>query len=110
MEYEQIKERIDSALSSIFNEDGKRAVLYYMTEKYRLTLEQASRDPRRLENALTNLLGEIGWIVVKRRILERVYGQLERGDFMTVKSISLNAVFGQMGGLTRSLFLFKHPL
>ena len=92
--YEQIRDRLDTALTSVFSEDGKRAVLYYLTEKYSLTLENASKDPEKLEKSLTNLLGEIGWSVVKRRILQEFYGpKLEIGN-MSVESISLSDAFG----------------
>jgi glycosyltransferase A (GT-A) superfamily protein (DUF2064 family) len=97
MPYDQIRAKLDSALTSVFTEDGKRAVLYYMTEKYSLTLEQASRDPGKLETALTNLLGEIGWTVVKRRILEQFYGPSIGIDMVTVESASLRDAFGMIG-------------
>ena len=67
---DEVVSRLDTALTTIFNEDGKRTVLYYMTNKFDLSLKQASADPTKLERALTNLLGEVGWMVVKRAILE----------------------------------------
>jgi hypothetical protein len=92
--YSQIRDRLDSALTSVFSEDGKKAVLYYLTEKYSLTLENASKDPEKLERSLTNLLGEIGWTVVKRRILQEFYGpKLEIGG-LSVESASLSDAFG----------------
>lgn len=89
--HDRIEDGLDSVLTSIFAEGGKRAVLYYMTEKYSLTLEQASRNPGKLEEALTNLLGEIGWTVVKRRILEQFLGQ---GGKQGVETASLRDAFG----------------
>ena len=92
--YEQIREKLDSALTSIFSENGKKTVLFYLTEKYSLTLERASKDPGKLEKSLTNLLGEIGWIVVKRRILQEIYGSnLEIGG-VSVETASLSDAFG----------------
>lgn len=94
MAFEQIKERLDSALTSVFSEDGKRAILYYLTEKYSVTLEKASRDPGKLEKSLTNLLGEVGWTVVKRRILQEFYGpDLEVGS-VPAETASLSDAFG----------------
>ncbi len=94
MAYDQIVEGLDSALTSVFSESGKEAVIYYMTQKYSLSLEQASRDPKKLEHALTSLLGEIGWTVVKRRILEQFYGPSVKSDFASVMSASLSDAFG----------------
>jgi hypothetical protein len=92
--YGQIETKIDSALTSVFTEEGKKAVLFYMTEKYRLTLKQASADPHKLEDALTNLLGEVGWIVVKRKILEQ-FNDLPVGrTFPEIEGASLSDVFG----------------
>ena len=92
--YEQIREKLESALTSVFSEDGKKAVLFYLTEKYSLPLEKASKDPRKLEESLTNLLGEIGWTVVKRRILQEFYGpDLEIGS-VKVETASLSDAFG----------------
>jgi len=54
MAYEQIREKLDAALTSVFSEEGKKAVLYHMTEKYSLTLEQASANPRKLDIATRN--------------------------------------------------------
>jgi hypothetical protein len=94
MAYEQIRERLDSALTSVFSEDGKKTVLFYLTEKYSLTLEKASKNPGKLEESLTNLLGEIGWTVVKRRILQEIYGpSLEIGS-ISVETASLSDAFG----------------
>jgi len=94
MAYEQIKERLDSALTSVFSEDGKRAVLYYLTEKYSVTLEKASRDPAKLEKSLTNLLGEVGWTVVKRRILQEFYGPGPEIGCPSAEAASLSDAFG----------------
>jgi hypothetical protein len=90
---DRIEDGLDSVLTSIFAEGGKRTVLYYMTEEYNLTLEQASRNPGKLEEALTNLLGEIGWTVVKRRILEQFLGQGGTGT-RGVETASLRDAFG----------------
>jgi hypothetical protein len=95
----QIRGKLDNALTSIFTEDGKKTVLYYMTEKYSLTLEQASHDPARLEQALTSMLGEIGWMVVKKRILEQFYGKTERGIMVPLEAASLRDAFGSVGSL-----------
>lgn len=94
MAYEQIREKLDAALTSVFSEEGKRAVLYHMTEKYSLTLEQASANPHKLEDALTSLLGEVGWIVVKRKILEEFSGNVIENDVATIERASLNDAFG----------------
>ncbi len=92
--YEQIREKLDSALTSVFSEDGKKTVLFYLTEKYSLTLERASKDPGKLEKSLTNLLGEIGWTVVKRRILQEIYGSSFEIGSVSVKTASLSDAFG----------------
>jgi hypothetical protein len=97
--YAQIRHKLDCALTSIFTEDGKKAVLYYMTEKYSLTLEQASQDPGRLEEALTSMLGEIGWMVVKKRILEQFYGKTERMVMVPLETVSLRDAFGTIGSI-----------
>lgn len=94
MAYEQIRERLDSALTSVFSEDGKKAVLFYLTEKYSLTLERASKDPEKLEESLTNLLGEIGWTVVKRRILQEFYGTSPEIGRISAETASLSDAFG----------------
>ena len=90
----QIRNKIDSALTSVFTEEGKKAVLFYMTEKYCLTLEQASVDPHKLEDALTNLLGEVGWIVVKRKILEQFSDLAVGANPPKMEGASLSDVFG----------------
>jgi len=97
--YSQIRHKLDCALTSIFTEGGKKAVLYYMTEKYSLTLEQASQDPRRLEEALTSMLGEIGWMVVKKKILEQFYGKSERMVLVPLETVSLRDAFGSIGSV-----------
>jgi hypothetical protein len=94
--YEQVRERLDSALTSIFSEGGKKAVLFYLTEKYGLTLELASENPEKLEESLTNLLGEIGWIVVKRRILQEFYGPGPEISSASGETASLSDAFGFM--------------
>jgi len=103
--YEQIREKLDAALTTVFSEEGKRAVLYHMTEKYSLTLEQASANPRKLEDALTSLLGEVGWIVVKRKILEQFSGQAMENDVATIERASLNDAFG----IFRSFVAYSPP-
>ena len=62
--------RLDRALTDVFSEKGKQTVLYYMNNKYGLSLEQAISDPSRLERSMTEMLGQVGWMVVKRQILE----------------------------------------
>ncbi len=101
----EVVSRLDSALTAIFNEDGKRTVLYYMTNKYGLTLEQASLDPSKLERAMTNLLGEIGWMVVKQAIMEQFWDRkIGISEVDVVKGASLREVFGFVRGLRPSAF------
>jgi len=91
----EVVARLDSALTSIFSEDGKQTVLYYMRERYDLTLDQAFADPVKLEKALTGLLGEIGWMVIKRKILEHFWEKkIEMSDMKVVESASLREAFG----------------
>lgn len=91
----ETRARLDLALTAIFNEDGKRTVLYYMSSKFGLTLDQATVDPTRLEKALTSLLGEIGWMVVKRGILEQCWKRkIEMHEMQVVESASLQEAFG----------------
>jgi hypothetical protein len=88
-------DKLDSALTSIFSEDGKRTVLYYLSNKFGVTLEQASADPAKLEKALTNLLGQVGWMVVKRGILEQFWEKkIPLQDMKVVESASLREAFG----------------
>jgi len=102
----EIIDKLDSALTSIFSEDGKRTVLYYLSEKYGLSLEQASADPAKLEKALTGLLGEIGWTVVKKAILEHFWElKIPKQDMHVVESASLREVFGFGMGLGIGSFL-----
>lgn len=92
--------KLDAALTSIFSEDGKRTVIYYMTNTFGLSLEQASADPVLLERALTGMLGDIGWMVVKRAILEEFWERrVGINETQAVKSASLREVFGFVGGL-----------
>jgi hypothetical protein len=92
--------KLDSALTSIFSEDGKKTVLYYLSNKYGLTLEQSSVDPAKLEKALTNLLGVVGWMVVKRGILEQFWDRrIELQEMKVVESASLLDAFGFIRGL-----------
>jgi hypothetical protein len=102
----EIISRLDSALTSIFSEDGKRTVLYYMSDKFGLTLEQASVDPAKLERALTGLLGEVGWMVVKRAILEHFWERkIPRQEIQVVERASLRDAFVFMKGFQVGLFL-----
>ena len=92
--------KLDLALTAIFNEDGKRTVLYYMSNKYGLSLEQACVEPSKLEKALTNLLGEIGWMVVKRAILEQFWERkIPVEEVQVVERASLSQTFGFVRGL-----------
>jgi len=103
----EIVAKLDSALTSIFSDDGKRTVLYYMSENYGLTLKQACVDPGKLENALTGLLGEVGWMVVKRAILEHLWDRkIPRQEVHVVESASLRYAFGFMKGFRAGL-LFR---
>ena len=43
--YDKIQSTVDAALTAVFSEAGKKAVLYYMSENYSLSLEQASKNP-----------------------------------------------------------------
>jgi len=96
----EVVTKLDSALTAIFNEDGKRTVLYHMSNRYGLSLEQASMDPSKLEKALTSLLGEIGWIVVKRAILEQFWDRKIPVEEVTiVEKASLQQAFGFVRGL-----------
>ena len=101
--YDQIRDKLDSAFTSIFSEEGKKTVLYYLTEKYSMTLERASRDPEQLEKSLTSLLGEVGWLAVKRRILQEIYGSsVEVGKF-SVEASSLTDAFGFVRSILSSV-------
>jgi hypothetical protein len=96
----EIVERLDKALTAIFSEDGKRTVTYYLTNKYGVTLESASRDPSKLEHALTELLGEIGWTVVKKAILEEFWSKkIGMNETLVVERASLREAFGFVRGL-----------
>jgi len=94
MAYNQIREKLDSALTSVFSEEGKRTVLYYLEEEFSLTLHKASKNPAMLEESLTNLLGEIGWRVVKHRILQEFYGSNIETGTASVEGASLSEAFG----------------
>ena len=96
----EVVERLDRALTAIFSEDGKRTVTYYLTNKYGVTLESASRDPAKLERALTELLGEVGWTVVKKAILEEFWNKkIELNETVLVERASLREAFGFVRGL-----------
>lgn len=103
MQYGEIRNRLDSALTSVFTEEGKKTVLFYMTEKYSLTLEQASANPSRLEDAMTSLLGEVGWVVVKRKILEQFNGHPVEKSFVDVRTASLGDAFGMLRSIAGSV-------
>ena len=96
----EVVERLDRALTAIFSEDGKRTVTYYLTNKYGVTLEAASRDPSKLERALTELLGQVGWTVVKKAILEEFWNKkIEINETVVVERASLREAFGFVRGL-----------
>ena len=97
---EEIVEKLDRALTAIFSEDGKRTVTYYLTNRYGVTLESASRDPSKLERALTELLGELGWTVVKKAILEEFWSKkVGMNEMVLVEKASLHEAFGFVRGL-----------
>ncbi len=97
---DEVTTRLDTALTTIFTEDGKRTVLYYMSNKFNVSLKQASADPAKLERALTNLLGEVGWMVVKRAILEEFYDRkIAVHETDLVQRASLRDAFGFVRGL-----------
>jgi hypothetical protein len=97
---EEIVEKLDRALTAIFSEDGKRTVTYYLTNKYGVTLESASRDPSKLERALTELLGQVGWTVVKKAILEEFWSKkIGIDETVIVEKASLLEAFGFVRGL-----------
>jgi hypothetical protein len=99
-EPQEVLSKVDKALTSVFNESGKATVLYYLSNKYGLTLEQATEDPSKLERALTNLLGEVGWMVVKRAILETFWDKkIQLTETKLIERTSLRDVFGFGRGL-----------
>ncbi len=101
----EVVSKLDTALTAIFSEDGKRTVIYYLTNRFGLTLEQASMDPSKLEKALTGMLGEVGWVVVKRAILEEFWEKkITISDTKVVERASLREVFGLVHGLGFRLF------
>lgn len=86
--------RLDRALTDVFSEKGKQTVLYYMNNRYGLSLEQAIRDPSRLEKSMTEMLGQVGWMVVKRAILETFWERkIEMHETMLVEKASLFDAF-----------------
>jgi len=96
----EVVDRLDKALTAIFSEDGKRTVMFYLTSKYGVTLESASRDPSKLERALTELLGQVGWTVVKKAILEEFWSKkIGINDTVIVERASLREAFGFVRGL-----------
>ena len=97
---EEVVAKLDKALTSIFSEDGKRTVIYYLTNKYGITLEQATRDPSKLEKALTGMLGEVGWMVVKKAILEEFWEKkIGINETILVERASLREAFSFIRGL-----------
>ena len=97
---EEVVDRLDKALTAIFSEDGKRTVMYYLTSKYGITLESASKDPSKLEKALTELLGRVGWTVVKKAILEEFWSKkIGINETVFVERASLHEAFGFVRGL-----------
>ncbi len=103
---DEVMSKLDSALTSIFSENGKQTVLYYLTSKYGLTLEQASADPSRLEKALKGMLGEIGWMVVKKAILEVFWDKkIAINETSLVERASLREAFGFVRGLGLGSFI-----
>jgi len=102
----EIVSRLDRALTSIFSEDGKRTVTYYLTNKYGVTLESASRDPSKLERALTELLGDVGWMVVKKTILEQFWSKkIGMEETVMIQHASLREAFGFVRSLTPGTLL-----
>ena len=86
--------RLDGALTEVFSEKGKQTVLYYMNSKYGLSLEQATQDPARLEKSMTEMLGQVGWMVVKRAILEEFWERrIEINETQLVERASLLDAF-----------------
>jgi len=103
---EEVLSKLDKALTAIFNEDGKRTVIYYLTNKFELTLEQATRDPSRLESSLTSMLGEVGWMVVKKAILEEFWDKkIGMEETMVVQKASLLETFRFVSNLGVGSFL-----
>ena len=102
----EIVEKLDRALTVIFSEDGKRTVTYYLTNKYGVTLESASKDPSKLERALTELLGQVGWMVVKKAILEEFWSKkIGMNETVVVERASLHEAFGFIRGLRPSTLM-----
>lgn len=103
---DEVVSKLDTALTAIFSEDGKRTVIYYMNNRFGLSLEQAGADPGKLESALTGLLGEIGWMVVKRAILEEFWEKkIGIDETNLVKSASLREAFGFVRGFGLGTFI-----
>lgn len=87
--------KLDTALTSVFTEEGKRAVMYHLNARFGLTLERASTDPASLETAFTGMLGATGWTVVKRAIMEEFLGEKAGAGS---ESASLREAFGFIHG------------
>ena len=91
----EVAMKLESALTAIFSEDGKRTVMYYVANRFGMTLEQATVNPAKFEKALTEMLGELGWMVVKKAILEEFWDKrIDVSDTNVVKMASLHEVFG----------------
>ena len=103
--YDQIANKLDAALESIFTQEGKRTVLFFLAQNYSLTLEDASADPARLEAALTNLLGEIGWQVVRKKILEQFQMNSMGVVSLAREQVHLSDVFGAFRFLPKPAFM-----
>ena len=90
---------LDAALTDVFSESGKQTILYYLSGDYSLTLEDAANHLTKLEESLTSLLGESGWIVVKRKIVE----QFERLRTAPPTPPATSCQVGEGPGFLRSL-------
>ncbi len=90
----EVVAKLDAALTEVFSEKGKETVLYYMTNRYHLSMEQATMDPGKLEKAMTEMLGKVGWVVVKRSILEKFWERrIELAESRLVEGASLRDAF-----------------
>jgi hypothetical protein len=103
---QEVLSKLDKALTAIFNEDGKKTVIYYLTNRFELSLEQATKDPSRLESSLTSMLGEVGWMVVKKAILEEFWDKkIGVDETMVVQRASLLETFSFVRNLGVGSFL-----
>lgn len=95
----EFRSGVDAAIEEVFGE-GKQTVLYYMAVKYGLSLEEAGANPLRLEEVMTSLFGKTGWVVVKRRLIEKTSaGRSDGADIGTVQDASLQSSLGFVLGL-----------